>query len=160
MLNYAISLKGYTRGDDEIPSDEENLEITGYNLVEDDHLSNSIRGGVCVYYKSSLPFRVINVKDLQQSISFELRIGGKCCKFSCLYRSPCQTQDEFETSLKNFELTLDKIHGNNPFMTVVLGDFNAKSNNWCKADITSLESSKIDTITSSYGLNQLINSHT
>ena len=41
-------------------------------------------------------------------------------------------------------------------MTVVLGDFNAKSNNWCRADITSLECSKIDTITSSYGLNQLI----
>ena len=41
-------------------------------------------------------------------------------------------------------------------MTVVLGDFNVKSNNWCKADVTSLEASKIDTITSSYGLNQLI----
>ena len=41
-------------------------------------------------------------------------------------------------------------------MTVVLGDFNAKSNNWCKADITSLEGSKIDTITSIYGLSQLI----
>ena len=66
----------------------------------------------------------------------------------------------FQFPLQAIELTLDKIHGNNPFMTVVLGDFNAKSNNWCKADITSLESSKIDTITSSYGLNQLINSHT
>ena len=140
----------------ETPSDDVNLEIAGYNLVREDHPSNSKRGGVCVYYKSSLPFRVINVKYLQESISFELRIGGKCCKFSCLYRSPSQTQDEFETFLKNFESTLDKIHENNPFMTVVLGDFNAKSNDWFKADITSLEGSKIDTITSSYGLNQLI----
>ena len=41
-------------------------------------------------------------------------------------------------------------------MTSVLADFNAKSNNWCKADITSLEGYKIDTIASSYGLNQLI----
>ena len=65
-------------------------------------------------------------------------------------------QDEFETFLKNFELTLDKIDVNNPFMAVVLGDFNAKSNNWCKADIISLEGSKIDTIASSYGFNQLI----
>ena len=40
-------------------------------------------------------------------------------------------------------------------MTVVLGEFNAKSINWCKADITSLEGSKINTKTSSYGLNQL-----
>ena len=95
------------------------------------------------------------VKYLEESVSFELKIGGKCCKFSCLYRPPSQTQDEFETP-KNFESTLDKIHENNPFMTVVLGDFNAKSNNWCKADVTSLEESKIDFITSSYGLNQLI----
>ena len=41
-------------------------------------------------------------------------------------------------------------------MTVVLVDFNAKSSNWCKADIISLEGSMIDTIASSYGLNQLI----
>ena len=41
-------------------------------------------------------------------------------------------------------------------MTAVLGDFNAKSSNWCKADVTSLGGSKIDTITSSYGSNQLI----
>ena len=112
----------------EIPSDYKNLEIAGCNLVREDHPSNSKRGGVCVYYKSSLPFRVINVKYLQESISFELRIAGKCCKFSCLYRFSSQTQDEFETFLKNFELTLDKIHESNPFMTV-LGDFNAKSNN-------------------------------
>ena len=124
----------------ETPSDDENLEIAGYNLVREDHPSNSKRGGVCVYYKSSLPFRVINVKYLQESISFELRIGGKCCKFSWLYRSPSQTEDEFETFLKNFESTLDKVHENNPFITVVLGDFNAKSSNWCKP---SLEGSKI-----------------
>ena len=140
----------------EIPSDDENLEIPGYNLVREDHPSISKSGGVSVYYKSSLPFTVINVKYLQESISFELRIGGKCSRFSCLYRSPSQTQDEFEPFLKNFELTLDKIHENNPFMTIVLGDFNAKSNNWCKSDITSLEGSKIDTIANSYGLNQLI----
>ena len=109
----------------EIPFDNENFEIAGYKLVREDHPSNSKRGGVCVYYQSSLPFRVINVKYLQESISFELRIAGKCCKFSCLYRSLSQTQDEFETFVKNFELTLDKIHENNPFMTDVLGDLNA-----------------------------------
>ena len=138
------------------PSDDKNLEIPRYNLVREDHPSNSKRGGVCVYYKSLLPFGVINVKYLQESISFELRIGGKCYRFSCLYTSPSQTQYELETFLKNFELTLDKIHENSPFMTIVQGDFNAKSNSWCKSDTTSLEGSKIDTIANSYGLNQLI----
>ena len=41
---------------------------------------------------------------------------------------------------------------NNPFLTVVLGDFNVKS--------TSYEGSKIDGITSQFGLQQLINEPT
>ena len=98
----------------------ENLEILGYNPVKEDHPSNSKRGEVCVYYRSSLPFRVINIKYLHESFSFELRIGRKCWKFSCLYRSPSQTQDEFETFLKNFELILDRIYENNRFMTVAM----------------------------------------
>ena len=48
----------------EIPFDDKNLEVPVYNLVREDHPSNSKRGGVCVYYKSLLPFRVINVKYL------------------------------------------------------------------------------------------------
>ena len=51
-----------------IPSDDENLEILGYNLVREDQPYNRKHAGVCVYYKSSLPFRVINVKYLQESI--------------------------------------------------------------------------------------------
>ena len=39
--------------------------------------------------------------------------------------------------------------------THLLGDFNAKSNNWCKNDITSHEGSMIDAVTSNYGLHQL-----
>ena len=61
----------------EIPSDDENLAIVGYNLVREDHPSSSKRSGVCIYYKSSFPFKVINLKYLQESTSFELRIGGK-----------------------------------------------------------------------------------
>ena len=47
-------------------------------------------------------------------------------------------QDELETLKKKFEVTLDKIH-ENTLMTAVPGHFNAKSKNWCNADITSLE---------------------
>ena len=46
------------------------LEIAGYNLAREDHLSDSKCGGVCVYYKSSLPFKVINQKYLQESMFF------------------------------------------------------------------------------------------
>ena len=61
-----------------------------------------------------------------------MKIGEKLCKFIVLYNSPCQSQDDFETFLKNFELNLDTILANNPFLTLVLEDFNVKSNLWCK----------------------------
>ena len=44
----------------------------------------------------------------------------------------------------------------NSFLIVVLGDFNVKSENWCKHDKTSYERVKIDTLTSQFGLQQII----
>ena len=80
----------------------------------------------------------------------------KRCKFICHYRSISQTNYVFQSFLKNIEMTLDKVHEENPFVISVLGDFHAKSNNWCKDDTTSHEGSMIDAVTSNYGLRQLI----
>ena len=57
--------------------------------------------------------------------------------FLCLYRSPSQTRDIFETFADNFELTLDTVIKKNVFLTVTLCDFNAKTTNWYKNDINS-----------------------
>ena len=45
---------------------------------------------------------------------------------------------------------------NNPFLTVILGDINAKSSLWYNNDITTYEGSKIDGATSQFGLKQII----
>ena len=37
------------------------VDILGYNLVHTDHPDNTKRGGVCIYYKESLPAQVINL---------------------------------------------------------------------------------------------------
>ena len=101
--------------------------------------------------------KVIDIQFLNECINFEIRIGGKLCSFLCLYRSPSQTRDIFETFADNFELTLDTIVNKNSFLIVALGDFNAKTTNWYKNDINSYEGLKIDTITSQFGIQQLIN---
>ena len=56
----------------------------------------------------------------------------------------------------NLELNLDTIANKNPYLIVILGDFNAKSSNWYKHDKTTYEGSKIEAITSQFGLKQLI----
>ena len=50
----------------------------------------------------------------------------------------------FESFANNFELNIDTATAHNTFLTVVLGDFNAKSNLWFKGDKTMYEGSKID----------------
>ena len=47
--------------DSNTPLDDDNSEISGYALVRSDHLSNTKRGGVCLYYKNNLPLRVVNI---------------------------------------------------------------------------------------------------
>ena len=140
--------------------DDDNLDIEGYDIARADHPTNTKRGGVCIYYKICLPLRVLNIIFLNECINFELRIGDKTCNFVVLYRSPSQSQDVFESFCENFERTLDNLAQNNPFLLVAIGDFNAKSTNWCANDRTSFEGNKIEHITSQFGLSQIINEPT
>ena len=131
------------------------MEISGYSLIRSDHPSNIKRGGICIYYKHFLPLRILSVQYLQECINFEMKIGDKVCNFISLYRSPSQTLDNFETS-KNFELNLENIVHRNPFLVVVIGDFNAKSSKWHCQDKSTFEGNVIDNITSQFGLYQVI----
>ena len=95
----------------EIRTDNENLQIPGYSIARIDHLSNTKRGGVCVYYKTSLPLKVLDVKFFQECSNIELIIDENLCSFVfILYRSPSQSHDDFENFIKNFELNLDEIN--------------------------------------------------
>ena len=87
--------------DSSISSDNDNLELPGYNLVRADNPTNTKRGGVCIYFHNCLPLKVINIQLLNECINFEIRIGGKLCSFLCLYRSPSLTRDIFQTFADN-----------------------------------------------------------
>ena len=144
LHNFDVVCISETYLDSTTALDDENLHIPGYNLLKADHASNSKRGGVCVYYKSSLALRLIDAHYLQECLIFETLIGGKSCNFISLYRSPSQSSDSFEEFADNLQLSLDKISNQNPFLTVVLGDQ------------TTYEGSKMDAVTSQFGLQQLI----
>ena len=79
------------------------LQIPGYILIRPDHPSNTKRGKGYEYYKSSLPLRVKNIGHLHECLGFELQISDKICNFVALFRSPSQSQDDFETFGDNFD---------------------------------------------------------
>ena len=91
----------------DILSSDEKLNITGYDMFRADHPSGDRRGGVCIYYKETLPIKELKISYLQESICFDLKIGNKLCSIVSLYRSPSQTSDEFENFLNNLNLTLE-----------------------------------------------------
>ena len=130
--------------------------LNSSNSPDDDHPLNSKRGGVCIYYKNYLPLRIISVNYLSVCTNFEIMIGNKICNFITLYRSPSQNQDDFQVFIDNLEMNLETLAQRNPFLMVVLGDFNAKSKHWCSQDSTNFEGITIENVTSQFGLSQII----
>ena len=124
-------------------------------MLRADHPSNNKRGDVCIFYRTTPPLRVLNISYLSECITSEIKIGNQVCRFIHLYRSS-QTQEEFQTFISNLKLSLDALLCGNPFLTVMIGDFNAKSKDWCSIDITSFEGSELDFLTSQFGLLHII----
>ena len=80
-------------------SNDDNLNISGYNMARNDHPSGNRRGRVCIYYKESLPIKMLNINYLQECICFDLKIGSKLCTIVSFYRSPSRSADEFDNFL-------------------------------------------------------------
>ena len=96
------------------------------NIIRSDHPSNSRRVGISIYCKQSLALKILDVKYLHECIVFQVLIRNKLCNFISLCQSPSQPTDIFDQFADNLELTLDEVANHNPFLIVVLGDFNAK----------------------------------
>ena len=77
-----------------------------------------------------------------------------------LYRSPSQTQDEFDIFLINLEQSIGDIIVKNPLFVLITGDFNVRSSNWWKNDLSMSEVTQVDSLTTSYSLSQIISDPT
>ena len=103
------------------------IEIEGYSLVRADHPDNIKRGGVCIYYKESLPVRIKRLPYFKEALLLEMIHNNKKSLVSVIYRSPSQSYCEFETFLTNFDYLLTEINNSKPSLAVITGDFNARS---------------------------------
>ena len=58
-------------------SDDNQLDLAGYNIIRPDNPHN-IKTRVCIYYWETLPVKVINVNILNECVVCELSFGS-CC---------------------------------------------------------------------------------
>ena len=79
------------------------LAIPGYFMYHIDHSSDGKRGGVCIYYKTILPSKVLSAYFLQECINFEVSIKNKIDRFIHVYRTPSQSQDKFYDFIANLD---------------------------------------------------------
>ena len=134
------------------------IDIEGYNLVCADHPDDTKRGGVCIYYKESLPVRVINLPFFNEALLLEMSYKKTKILVSVIYRSP--SQNEFNLFSTHLENLFSDINNCKPFLSVVTGDFNARSSSWWPNDINTSEGTNLFSLASSNGFSQLINEPT
>ena len=53
-------------------SSVKNIQPNSYNLIRADHLSNTKRGGVCIFYKEALAVRIVNSLKFNECIVYEV----------------------------------------------------------------------------------------
>ena len=61
---------------DSYHSNDDQLSLPGYNLIRADNPNNIKRGGGCIYYRETLPAKVINFNILNECLVCELSFGG------------------------------------------------------------------------------------
>ena len=109
--------------DSSVKSDDDNFRINGYILIRTDHALNIKRGVVCIRYKESFVNININVRGC---IDLQVR------------------SSDFQHFLLGFERLLINIESFKPNLTVVLGEFNARSRSWWTSNIRKPEDMQLD----------------
>ena len=99
----------------DISCDDNNLQLLGFDLIRADHSSNKKIGGVCIYYQDFILLKLINIHYLNEFITLVIKLGHKIYNLVSLYRSPNQSEDDFDNFCNNLELTLGAVWQLIPF---------------------------------------------
>ena len=115
ILFYSISFLSPS-----VSSTLDSLNIDGYNLVRSDDPSSSKRGGVCCYFKESLPIRILKITPMTECLVLEMLYNNKLVIVSVIYRSPSQSSQEFAQFEMLFTQLLNYITSKKPFFSLVI----------------------------------------
>ena len=71
-----------------------------------------------------------------------------------------QSSNEYDHFIKTFEQFIVHLTSFKPHLLLITGDFNARSFSWWSGDVGNIEGTRLGSITSLYGLHQIINEPT
>ena len=129
--------------------------IDDYNIFRADHPNKQKWGGVCIYFKEKLKLKQIITTNISECILCEISMGNKIGYVAVTYHSTVFHGWWIWEFFENFEKLLYQIQQFRSSVAVILGDFNARPKSQWNEDIASNEGSHINSLTPTYGLQQL-----
>ena len=102
---------------------------------------------------------LVDITSLPKCLVCEVAIQSKKGYLAVMYSSPSQYSIEFESFLSGFEDMLGSVRFLKSQFTVILGHFNPRSSTWWSSDITNVNGTLIDSLTT-HGFKQLISDAT
>ena len=106
---------------------DEDIFIEGFSkeIFRSDHPSGDKKGGVCIYFKETLPIkRRKDLETMQETVVTEIILRRKKIFFVAIYRSPNQSSEEFDLFQENLQNIIDNIKDLRPHCVILTGDFN------------------------------------
>ena len=144
----------------------EDIRIGGFSPepFRSDKPINTRNVGVCLYYKENLPIkRRVDLElfiYLNETIVVEIKINRDKRFFVLSYRHPNQLTNEVYDYIKSLENIYDRIRNENPTVTIISGDFNARSPVFWEGDAETREGGLFSEFFISNNLTELINEPT
>ena len=164
MHNFDIACLPATFLDSNISHNEECINISSYSLLRVNHPNSIKRGGVCLYFKESLPLikgsDLSNISHLRMFSNWNY-VNNEKCFYTCLYRYPSESHEELESFCSSLDSLLSNINDQHPACSIGIGDFNVKYSKWCTTnDKDNTAGLELDNITAIAGYSQIINKPT
>ena len=137
----------------------EDIFINGFSPdpYRDDKPAGVRNEGVCLYFKESLPIKQRHaLQKLPENIVAEIKLDRKKLFLVLCYRHPNMSNNEVVTYMNRLGIIYDSIRKENPYVTIIYGDFNARSPALCEGDSENYEGRLLNDLLTSNFLEQLI----
>ena len=113
-----------------------------------------------MYHKNDLPVKNRIFLQIPNTLVAKISISKKKIFFITSYRKPSQSNPEFSTYCEQLDSIFNKIALENPFMTIITGDFNAKHSKWYSEDKTDHFGIELYNLFAKHALVQTVNEPT
>ena len=140
--------------------DNDVLSIGSCNIIRTHHPCKPKERWCIFDFEEQLKLKQMITHYFCECILCEISTENKSGYIAVRYGYPSQTASEFGSFLENFEKPLYQIQHFILSLVVMLGDYNTRTESWCNEDITSNKGLQIDSLTTTYGLQQLISGRT